>query len=106
MFDDLTKPNPNISDNARTYVYDRLLFDTDFSFDSYQTALKNAGFTILEAVDLSAHLKTSYQCLGKLAEAKGDEHQGKYQELRNAYDQMVQAIEIGDLGWGLYLCQK
>jgi len=106
VFDDLTKPNPNISDNARTYVYDRLLFDTDFSFVSYQMALQEAGFKILEAMDLSSHLKTSYQCLAELAEAKGDELHGKYRELCNAYHQMVQAVDNEELGWGLYLCQK
>ena len=53
IFDDLTKPRPDISDAARTYVYDRLLFDTPYSFESYQGALRDTGFTILEAVDLS-----------------------------------------------------
>lgn len=106
VFDDLTKPRPDISEAARTHVYDRLLFDTNFSFESYQTALKNAGFSILDAVDLSSHLKTSYECLGRMTKAKGDEHHGKYRELSQAYDQMVKAVDNGELGWGLYLCRK
>ena len=47
------------------YVYDRLLFDTEFSFESFQSALKAQGFSILEARDFSEHLKTSYLCLSE-----------------------------------------
>ena len=106
VFDDLLKPRPDVSESAQKYVYDRLLFNTDFSFESYQEALKNTGFSVLEAIDLSQHLKTSYQCLGEMTRAKGDEHHGKYRELSYAYDQMVQAVDNGELGWGLYLCRK
>ena len=56
IFDDLTKPKPEVSDDARRYVYDRLLFDTDFSFTGYQDALKSVGFQVREAYDLSEHL--------------------------------------------------
>ena len=106
VFDDLTKPRPDISESAQEYVYDRLLFNTNCSFDSYQEALKSAGFSMLDAIDLSQHLKTSYQCLAKMARAKGDRLHGKYRELSYAYDQMVKAVDNGDLGWGLYLCRK
>ena len=106
VFDDLTKPRPDISDSAKTYVYDRLLFATPYSFDSYQTALQETGFSILEAVDLSPHLKTNYQCLAEIAGVKGGEHDGKYQEPSYAYGQMVRAVDNGELGCGLYLCQK
>ena len=106
VFDDLTKPRPDISDAARSYVYDRLLFDTDFSFQSYQEALVETGFSILEAIDLSQHLKTSFQCLARIPQEKGEEHDGKSRELSYAYNQMVQAVDNGELGWGLYLCRK
>ena len=49
VFDDLTKPRPDISDEARAFVYDRLLFDTDYSFYSYLEALRGTGFRVLEA---------------------------------------------------------
>ena len=65
VFDDLTKPRPDISADARAFVYDRLLFDTDFSFYSYIDALRETGFRVLEARDLSAHLARSYDCLSK-----------------------------------------
>ena len=106
VFDDLTKPRSDISEAAKVYVYDRLLFDTDFSFETYQKALEETGFRILEAVDLSQHLKTSYQCLARITREKGEEDHGKYRELSYAYEQMVQAVDNGELGWGLYLCRK
>ena len=59
VFDDLIKPRPDISDHARRFVYDRLLFDTDFSFTGYQDALRQTGFRVLEARDLSGHLGKS-----------------------------------------------
>ena len=59
VFDDLTKPRPDISDDARRYVYDRLLFDTDFSFSGYQEALRGTGFDVVEAHDISHHLGRS-----------------------------------------------
>ena len=40
VFDDLIKPKPDISADTRKYVYDRLLFDTDYSFQGYQEALE------------------------------------------------------------------
>lgn len=106
VFDDLTKPTPEISDAAKTYVYDRLLFDTDYSFDSYQHALKDAGFEVLEAVDLSQHLKTSYQCLGEIALRRDSNPGSIHHKLSIAYGQTVAAIERGEVGWAFYLCRK
>ena len=103
------KPKREISQSARTYVYDRLLFDTDFSFESYQDSLRSCGFRMLDAQDLSEHLKTSYACLAKVARIKVDEekeHQDKFQALATAYEETVRAVDNGELGWGLYLCQK
>ena len=90
VFDDLIKPKPNISEMARQFVYDRLLFDTDFTFDSYQGALRGVGFRVLEAYDLSQHLKTSYQCLAAVTRGKIDRDPLVFQPLSVAYDQMVQ----------------
>jgi ubiquinone/menaquinone biosynthesis C-methylase UbiE len=106
IFDDLIKPKPDISDAARTHVYDRLLFDTYFSFHSYQDALQEAAFHVLEAQDLSTHLRTSYLTLARITREKGDEHDGKYKALSLAYEQMAKAQENSELGWGMYLCQK
>lgn len=106
VFDDLIKPKPDISENAQTYVYDRLLFDTDFSFQGYQDELIKTGFQVIEAHDLSAHLKTSYQCLAEITQVHPNGNQENLRALSEAYTQMANAVDEGDLGWGMYLCRK
>ena len=46
VFDDLVKPKQEVSPDAQRYVYERLLYDTEFSFESYQDALRAQGFEI------------------------------------------------------------
>ena len=107
VFDDLTKPRPDISDEARTFVYDRLLFDTDFSFNSYMDALRETGFKVLEARDLSSHLARRYSCLSQMAAAGNDpERQKRFAALSDAYLKMVAAVRNDELGWAQYLCVK
>ena len=106
VFDDLIKPQPNISADAQEYVYKRLLYDTDFSFESYQDALRDQGFKILEAHDLSEHLKTSYLTLADRTPKGEGEHAEHYQWLSNAYIQTAKAVDNQELGWGLFICQK
>ena len=105
IFDDLIKPKPDISETARTYVYDRLHFDTDFSFQSYQEALKETGFRVLEAVDLSEHLRKSYLHLSSVTQDLAEKDE-KYAQLSYAYQQMAKAQENSELGWAFYLCEK
>jgi len=106
VFDDLTKPQPNISEDAQKYVYERLLYDTPFSFDSYQDALKAQGFKILEAHDLSSHLKESYLRLAERTPKTDDEHAEHYEWLSNAYRETARAVDNQEVGWGLFVCQK
>ena len=107
VFDDLTKPKPDISDEARTFVYDRLLFDTDFSFYSYMDALRETGFRVLDARDLSSHLGHSYTCLSAMAGA-GEEpgRRERFAALADAYRKMVNAVHNEELGWAQYRCVK
>lgn len=106
LLDDLLKPTPNVSEQSRRYVYDRLLFDTPFSFTGYQDYLQQIGFTILEAEDLSPYLKRSYQMLQEKARtyARGDLEE-RLTALAFAYGKMVEAIDCNELGWGLYVAQ-
>jgi ubiquinone/menaquinone biosynthesis C-methylase UbiE len=107
VFDDLFKPKPNISEEAQSFVYDRLMFDTDFSFKSYRTALVDTGFKVLEAHDISKHLKTSYERLAVITEERiNGAGSGKYRDLTVAYRKMARAVEREELGWGLYVCEK
>ena len=106
VFDDLTRLKPDISEMAREYVYERLYSHIDFSFESYQDALKKAGFRVLDAQDISHHLETSYRCLAKITRENGHGHSEKYQALALAYERSADVVGNGELGWGLYLCQK
>ena len=106
VFDDLIKPQPHISADAQKYVYDRLLYDTPFSFGSYQQALKEKGFEVLEAQDLSPHLKQSYLRLADRTPKNGGEHAEHYEWLTKAYLETARAVDNKELGWGLYICRK
>ena len=107
VFDDLVRPKREISEDAQTYVYDRLLFDTEFTFESYQQALKDQGFEILEAVDLAQHLRQSYLCLSeRTPKDETLEDAGHFQWLTKAYIETAAAVDKNELGWGLYVCRK
>ena len=108
IFDDLTKPKAKISEEAKVFVYDRLLFDTEFSFYSYIDTLRETGFKVLQARDLSPHLAQSYTYLSRLASiAEGpDGYQDRFDYLTNAYMKTVEAINNDELGWAQYLCVK
>lgn len=108
IFDDLTKPKADISEAARAFVYDRLLFDTDFNFYSYIDALRETGFKVILARDLSPQLARSYACLSRLAAiAEGPEgYQERFDYLSDAYMKTVDAINNEELGWAQYLCVK
>ena len=107
VFDDLIKPRQEVSAGAQRFVYDRLLYDTEFSFVSYQEALKAQGFEIVEALDISSHLRQSYLCLAdRTPKGTNDEHTEHYEWLTTAYMGTAKAVEDDELGWGLYICRK
>ena len=106
VFDDLIKPQPNISAATKEFVYDRLLFDTPYNFESYQEALKKTGFKVLEAHDLSSHLKNSYLRLAESTPKADKEHAEHYEWLSKAYQETAKAVGNQELGWGLFICQK
>jgi ubiquinone/menaquinone biosynthesis C-methylase UbiE len=107
ILDDLTRPKRDISAESQRFVYDRLLFDTPYSFTGYQDGLCEHGFEVVEAEDLSPHLAKSYTKLGEMARAaaskSGSEELG---QLAAAYRYMVAAVEKGELGWAMYVCRK
>ena len=106
IFDDLIKPNAQVSEDARRYVYDRLLFDTPYNFQTYQDSLRDKGFDVVQAEDLSPYLKTSYEKLRELAVKATEAGEADLENLVTAYGYMSQAVADGDLGWAVYLCRK
>ncbi|ETX01070.1 MAG: hypothetical protein ETSY1_08890 [Candidatus Entotheonella factor] len=106
VFDDLYKPKSTISPEAQKYVYERLLFDTEYNFVSYQQELSDIGFEVLEAYNLSTHLSKSYARLAEMADGLEGEHKAHFEELAHAYRETVKAIGRQELGWGLFICRK
>lgn len=111
VFDDLTKPKKEISRDSKKYVYERLLFDTPFSFKTYSEKLREIGFKIIESRDISNHLKKSYLVLidilkEKLKDNAKSKYAKEYEKLIFAYQKMVEAIEKKELGWAMFVCEK
>lgn len=110
VFDDLLKPSRKISADAQKYVYDRLLFDTPFTLESYKAFLEQIGFNVLEADDIAKHLQKSYEALidslKKKLFSKDNRHQDKYEKLIFSYQKTIDAVDHNELGYALYVCQK
>lgn len=106
VFDDLVKPCQQVGPDAQKFVYDRLLYDTEFSYESYLEALRETGFEVLESHDISAHLRQSYLCLADRTPKNPQHDVEHYQWLHQAYLETARAVETNELGWGLYICRK
>lgn len=108
VMDDLFMPTLDVSPETRQ-VYDRWNCESTFSFDGYRQALVDVGFEVLAAEELSPHLVETFRCLHERTERKAAEpgpERDKYATFSRAYASVVRAIESGELGWGLFLCQK
>ena len=111
VFDDLTKPKKKISRDTEKYLYERLLFDTDFSFDSYQKQLIKTGFHVIEAHDFSPHYKKTYEKVREVMKKKIENNENpefheRYKYLIKAYKISAQAVDNNEVGWALFLCKK
>lgn len=100
-----------MGNESKKFVFERLLFDTDFSFNKYLMTLRKIGFKILYARDISDHLKRSYQSLTKILKRRtlplrDKSLLSKYRKFIRAYNFMVAAVENKDLGRGLFICKK
>jgi ubiquinone/menaquinone biosynthesis C-methylase UbiE len=99
LFDDLTQPKSVVSEEGKKHVYERMLFEGTFSFESYQAKLSEIGFIVRQAIDLTPHLRRSYELLSKRAKGISEERVYSYQK-------MCEAMDASELGWAFFLCQK
>jgi len=111
VFDDLTKPKKEISEDSKKYVYERLLFDTPFSFETYKKKLEEIDFKIIDSKDISNHLSKSYQMLKEILEEKlknniKTKYIQDYKKLIFAYQKMIEAIKNKEVGWAMFVCEK
>lgn len=111
IFDDLIKPNKIVSKEAEELVYERLLFNTDFNFVSYQQELQKFGFRVIYAEDMSWHLGISYLKLAdilqeKIKKGESEQFHETYKKLIFAYRKIWKIMENGDIGWAMFVCKK
>ena len=113
VIDDLFAPKNRESRSIETNekVYDRLMFDSPYTFEAYGRALEEAGFSTVAKWDLTEHLARSYDRLRELARTASERarDQGEAAHLftlSEAYVQMSKAARGGELGWGLFCARK
>lgn len=99
IMDDLTKPQENITNEAKKYVYDRLLFDTNLNHEKYIENFRELGFNVLYDEEISEHLYINYYKLSKMV-FEYDREQS------HNYDKMCECIKQKQLGWSIFMCIK
>ncbi len=99
LFDDLTQPKPVVSEDAQKHVFERMLMKETFSLENYVKKLSEIGFMVHQSMDLTPHLKRSYELLGEMVKEKSVERSFSYQ-------QMCEAMDASELGWAFFLCEK
>ncbi|QKV90701.1 methyltransferase domain-containing protein [Streptomyces sp. NA02950] len=98
-FDDLTTPRTPVGPTSQRLIYDRLLFEPTFSAEQYVARLAGAGFEVEDTIDLSRHLKGTYELLVKQVTALAP-------ELAVPYQAMIDGIDAGEVGWSGFTCRK
>ncbi len=111
IFEDFIKPNLEVHPDSEKYVYERLKYDTDFNFISYQEHLRDIWFKVIEAHDISNQMEISYNFLQKkivekLRKEKKSSLIKTYEYLNKAYIETEKAIKKWDLWRAWYLCKK
>jgi ubiquinone/menaquinone biosynthesis C-methylase UbiE len=108
---DFLQPVDEISELARTHVYDRVRWGGGYSLPGYQEALTAAGFEVLRADDLERHIKQTYLVLGRTARDRaGTAVDVAAREWIMAFaDSCLQiegAIDRGEFSWGMFVARK
>ncbi|MEU5980306.1 methyltransferase domain-containing protein [Streptomyces sp. NPDC047315] len=98
-FDDLVTPRTPVSAAARQHIYDRLLCEPAFSAQGYAEQLAGAGLEVTDVLDLSEHLRRTYELLVRRVAALAP-------ELTVPYQAMIDAVDAGDVGWSCFTCRK
>jgi ubiquinone/menaquinone biosynthesis C-methylase UbiE len=108
---DFLQPVQEISELARTHVYDRVRWGGGYSLAGYQDALRAAGFEVVSAEDLQRHIRQTYLVLGRTArERAGAAADVAAREWMLAFaDSCLQiqgAIDRGEFSWAIIVARK
>jgi len=110
-FSDFLQPRAEIGERARRHVYDRVRWNGGYSFLGYQEALVEAGFEMVLARNLDAHIRRTYQVLGVMAaERAADTADADARAWMLAFAESCGEIEVaidgGEFGWGIFVARK
>lgn len=110
-FSDFLAPKEEVSERARKHVFDRVRWNSGYSFLGYQSALADVGFDILLARNLESHIKQTYRVLGKVAKERAESAtDAAARDWMLAFSRSCVQIEIaiddGEFGWGMFVARK
>lgn len=110
-FSDFLQPKPEVSARARRHVYDRVRWNGGFSFLGYQQALASAGFEVMLARNVVAHLGQTYRVLGRTARQTAQTTKDPAErDWMLAFAESCQEIQLaiadGEFGWGIFVARK
>ena len=110
-FSDFLQPKPDISERGRKHVYDRVRWNSGYSFLGYQQALEEAGFVVTHARNLEPQIRQTYRVIGKAATeraAETDDPAARDWMLAFAEScgEIELAIDRGEFGWGIFVARK
>ncbi|HZB32330.1 MAG TPA: methyltransferase domain-containing protein [Streptosporangiaceae bacterium] len=110
-FTDFLQPKKEISERARKHVYDRVRWNSGFSFVDYQSALEQAGFEMMRARNLKSHLRQTYRVLGKTARERAETTPDTAARdwmlaFSVSCEEIQLAIDDGEFGWGIFVARR
>ena len=110
-FSDFLQPKEEISERGRKHVYDRVRWNSGFSFIGYQQALERAGFELVLARNLELQIRQTYRVIGKAATERAaatDDAAARDWMLGFAEScgEIEHAIDRDEFGWGIFVARK
>jgi ubiquinone/menaquinone biosynthesis C-methylase UbiE len=110
-FSDFLQPKTDISERGRKHVYDRVRWNSGYSYLGYQQALEEAGFVVTHARNLEPQIRQTYRVIGKSATARAataDDPAARDWMLAFAEScgEIELAIDRSEFGWGIFVARK
>lgn len=103
-----------VSAATQLHFKERLAYEDLWSVPKIMSVLKGSGLNVVEYFDLSQHCAKTYEVLSnnadsasRIANGKGDsEAASSYQTLEIDYSESAKAVQRGEIGWSMFVCQK
>ena len=110
-FSDFLQPKPDISERGRKHVYDRVRWNSGYSFLGYQQALEEAGFVVTHARNLEPQIRQTYRVIGKAATERAEQTDDQAARdwmlaFAESCGEIELAIDRGEFGWGIFVARK